>query len=235
MQYKCIYCLLDWRKTIHIVSDIRQHDWLSTKWQQFRREPDGHQTDRGTTSGCTPVQSESRTSWGRGSFLAACSQTAGPATACEARCASWRPSGSGWGPRCNWGPSAGFHTWTVSCPDPTGGPLCVSDQKLCSNPASSSSLWRWQPSAASWRSHISLGSWSPVPRTRIRSQCSWVDETSWCLVEESNRSVSSDQRDSAMIQQIQGRSFQFQLQGPSEVSSVSQPGWCPSPVSFVLK
>lgn len=179
MQYKCIYCLLDWRKNIHIVTNIQQHDWLSTTWQQFMRGPDGHRTDMRTTSGCSPVPSESRTSWGRGSSQAARSQTAGPATACEECCASWRLSGSGWGPWCSWGPFAGFHTWTVFCPGPTGGPLYVSDQRLCSNPASSSSLWRLQPSVASWLSHISLGSWSLVLRTLIQSLCSWLGETSW--------------------------------------------------------
>lgn len=35
MQYKCIYCLLDWRKNIHIVTHIQQHDWFSTKRQQW--------------------------------------------------------------------------------------------------------------------------------------------------------------------------------------------------------
>lgn len=192
---------------------------------------DVHQTDMRTMSGCTPVQSESHTSWGRGSFQAARSQTAGPATACEERCASWHLSGSGWGPWCSWGPFAGFHTWTVFCPGPTGGPLYVSDQTLCSNPASSSSLWHWQPSVASWQSHTSLGSWSPVPRTRIQSQCSWVDETSWFL-----KSQTSDCR--------QIRTSQLQVNRfVREVSSVSfrvprrspQPGWCPSCVSFVLR
>lgn len=184
MQYKCIYCLLDWRKNIHIVIHVQQHDWLSTTWQQFKHGLDVHRTDMRTTSGWTPVRPESRTSWG--SFQAARSQTAGPATACEERCASWRLSGSDLGPWCSWGPSAEFHTWTVFCPGPTGGPLYVSDRRLCSNPASSSSLWHWQPSVASWRSRISLAYWSPVLRTRIQSQCSLVDETSWFLGVESN-------------------------------------------------
>ena len=162
--------------------------------------PDVHQTDMRRMSGCTPVQSGSRTSWGRGSFQAARSQTADPATACEERCASWRLSGSGWGPWCSWGPSAGFHTWTVFCPGPTEGPLYVSDRRLCSNPASSSSLWRLQPFAASLQSHTFLGSWSPVPRTRIQSRCSWVDETSWFLFEESNRWLFSDRKVSAASQ-----------------------------------
>lgn len=145
MQYKCIYCLLDWRKVIH----TQQHDWLSATWQQFIRGPDGRRTDTRRTSGCTPVRSETRTSWDTGSFQAAHSQTAGPATACEEHCASLHQSRSGLGPWCSWGPSAEFHTWTVFCPRPTGGPLYAGDQRLCSNPASSSSLWRWQPSAAS--------------------------------------------------------------------------------------
>lgn len=160
--------------------------------------PDVHQSHKRTMSGGTPVRSESRTSWGRGSSQAAHSQTAGPATACEERCASWRPSGSGWAPWCSWGPSAGFHTWTVFCPGPTGGPLCVSDQRPCSNPASSSSLWHWRPTVAWWWSHTSRGSGNPVPRTRIQSRCSWAGETSWSPFEEWNRGLSSDQKDSAV-------------------------------------
>lgn len=228
MQYKCIYCLQDWRRNIHIVTHTQQHDWLSTTWQRFMRGPDGHRTDRRTKSRCTPVRSESHTSWGMRSFQAAHSQTAGPATACEEHCASWRLSGSGLEPWCSWGPSAGFHTWTVSCPHPTGGPPYASDQRLCSNPPSSSSLWHWQPSVASWQSHISLGSWSLVLRTQIQSQSSWVDETSWFLVEESNWRMSPDQTDSDTSQQDCQRSFQFQLQGSAEVPSVLQPGRCPS-------
>lgn len=156
--------------------------------------PDVRHTDRRTVSGCTPVQSWSRTSWGNGSFQAARSQTAVPATACEKCYASWRLSGSGWGPWCSSAPSAVFHTWTVSCPGPTGGPLYVNDQRLCSSPASSSSLWHWQPSVASWQFHTSLGCWSPVLRTLILSRCSLVDGTSWFLDEEPNGRLSSDQK-----------------------------------------
>lgn len=165
-------------------------------WQLFMCGPDVRQTDRRTMSGCTPVHSRSRTSWGRGNYQAAHSQTAVPATACENCCASWRLSGSGWGPWCSSEPSAAFHTWTVFCPGPTVGPLYVSDQRLCSNPASSSSLWHWQPSAASWQSHTPLGSWNPLLRTLILSQCSWVDGTSWFLGEEPNGRLCSDQIDS---------------------------------------
>lgn len=178
MQYKCIYCLLVERKIIHIVIYIQQHDSLSATWQQFRRGL-VHRTGRRRTSGRTPALPGRRTSSGTGSFQAARSQTAGPATACEERCASWSRSGSDLGPWCSWGPSAGSRTWTVSCPGPTEGPLYVGDQKQCSDPASSSSLWRWQPSVAWWRSQISLACWSPVLKTRIQSRCSWVDEISW--------------------------------------------------------
>lgn len=180
IQYNCIYCLLDWRKNIHIVINVQQHDWLSTTWQKVKHGPGVHQT-RSRRSGCSPVPQGSRTSWDTSSFLAGRSQAAGSATACEEGCASWRLSGSGLGPRCSWGPSAGFHTWTVVCPGPTGGPPYASNRRLCSNPASSSSLWRWRPSFASWQAQTSLASWSLVLRTQIQSQCSWLDETSWLL------------------------------------------------------
>ena len=171
MQYKCIYCLLDWRRLFHIVTHIQQHDWSCAEWQQFMRGADVHRIDRRRTR-CSPAQRESRTSWGRRSSQAAHSPTAGPATAFEERCVSWGLSGSGWGPGCSWGPSAGFHTWIASCPRPTGGPLYASGRRLCSNPPSSSSLWHWQPSVASWRSRTSPGSGGLPPRTRIRSRCS---------------------------------------------------------------
>lgn len=197
------------KENIHIVTHIQQHDWFSTTWQQFTRGPDGRQTGMRTMSSCTPVQSESHTSWDSGSFQDARSQTAGPATACEERCASWHQSGCGLRPWCSWGPSVEFHTWTVFCPDPTGGPLCASDQRPCSVPASSSSLWRWQPSVASWPSRISLGSLSPVLRTQIQSQCSWLGETSWFSVEESNQTMTSDKEDPDTVKQLYYRSFQF--------------------------
>lgn len=182
-QYKCIYCLLDWRKH-YSHCHIRPTTWRgsSTTWQQFRRGPDVRQTDRRRRSGRRrpPLQS-CHTSRGMGSSLAACNQTAGPATACEDHFASWCPSGSGLGPWCSWGPSAAFRTWRVFCPGPTVGRLYASDRRLCSDPASSSSPWHWQPSYVSWQFRISPASWTPVPRTRIQSRCSSADETSWWL------------------------------------------------------
>lgn len=214
MQYICIYYLL-LEENIHIVTHIQQHDWWSTNGRRFMCGPDVRHTDRRRVSGCTPVPSWSHTSWGKGSFQAAHSQTAVPATACEKRYASWCLSGSGWGPWCSSAPSAEFHTWTVFCLGPTAGPLCVNDQKLCSNPPSSSSLWHWQPSSALWQSHTSLGSWSPVPRTLILSRCSLVGGTSWFLGEEPNECQIRKAYLSLWC-------FQFQLQGSSEVSSVLQ-------------
>lgn len=178
MQYKCIYCLLDWRKHIHAVVYFQQHDGLSTTWQHFKRGPDVHRTDKRRGGRTCPLLGGCHTSRGTGSSLAARGQTAGPATACEDHCAFCCLSGSGLGPWCSWGPSAEFHTWTVSCPGPTAGPLYAGDRRPCSDPASSSSLWHLQPSYVSSQFRISPASWSLVPRIRIQSQCSFVGETS---------------------------------------------------------
>lgn len=178
MQYKCIYCLLDWRKHVHVVVYFQQHDGLSTTRRHFKRGPDVHRTDKRKGGRTCPLLQSCRTSSGTGSFLAAHGQTAGPATACEDHCAFWCQSESGSGPWCSWGPSAEFHTWTVFCPGPTEGPLCAGDQKPCSNPASFSFLWHWQPSYVSSLFRIFLASWSRFPRTRIQSRCSFVGETS---------------------------------------------------------
>lgn len=175
MQYTCIYCFLVERKMIH----IQQHDCLSATWQQVRRGL-VHRTGRRRTSGCTPALQGTRTSPGMGSSRAAHSQTAAPATACEERCASWSRLGSDWGPWCSLGPFAAFRTWTVFCPGPTEGPLYASGQKRCSDPASSSSLWRWRPFVAWLPSQISPAGWSRIRKTRIQSRCSWVDEISLC-------------------------------------------------------
>lgn len=193
MQYKCIYCLLDWRK-LYSHCHIPPTTWQgwSTTWQQLKRGPGVRRTDKRRTSGrMCPLLQSCRTSRGTDSFLAARSPTAGPATACEDHFASWCPSGSGLGPWCSWGPSAESHTWIVFCPGPTVGPLYASDRKLCSGPASSSSPGRWQPSYVSWRFRIFPVTWTPVRRTRIQSRCSSVDETSWWLSDgDSNACVS---------------------------------------------